>query len=228
MNSHKKHSLYGFLIAVLVLTALFILLTKNALAITAYCFSLLSPIMFFGTLWLVASGTRNRYITNAAFPIQACYYSILNLLCSIIFTALDQTGTWSITVGWFSFIHIVLIALFAWLILAMSSGQEEIHDIEANIRQKTAAWKITHADVIALKNDTPLDCQKAVQDVADAIRYSDPVSCQELKYIEEEIYADILQLKTMIKEKKLESVSEVCQKIQRTIKDRNNRMKLLK
>ena len=51
---------------------------------------------------------------------------------------------------------------------------------------------------------------------------------QELKYIEDEIYEDILHLKTMLREEKLESFSEVCKKIQRTIQDRNNRMKLLK
>ena len=228
MNSHQRRVLAGFIIAVLILTALFILLTKNPLIITAYCFSLLAPIIFFGTLLFITSGTPNKYITNAAFPIQASYYGGVNIISCILFCVLDQTGVWSIAVGWFAFIHITLIALWTWRILAMDSGQEEIHKVEKNIRQKTDAWKIILADIAALKQETPGNCQKIIQDVAEAIRYSDPVSCQELKYIEEEIYADIRLLKAMIKEEKTEDISKICLKVQNAIKNRNNRLKLLK
>ena len=228
MNNHQKRLIFGFAIAILVLTALFLLLTKTALAITAYCFSLLAPIMFFGTLLLVASGTKNKYITNVAFPIQARSYSSLNLIVCGIFVLLEQTGLWGIPAGWFAFIQIILIALFAWRILAMDAGQEEILRVEKNVQLKTTNWKMIGADVEALKNEAPDACRKDLQGVIDSIRYADPMTCPELESIDESIKDNVLQLELKIKEQKMEDVSLICMKIQRQIKDRNTRAKILK
>lgn len=228
MDNNKKRLIFGFFIAILVLTALFLLLTKNQLVITAYCFSLLAPVMFFGTLWLVASGTKNQYITNAAFPIQAYSYSALNLFVCVIFVLMDQTGVWSISSGWFAFIHIVLIALFAWRILAMDAGQEEIERVGKKVQLKTMNWKMIGADVETIKNVAPNECRKDIQQVIDAIRYADPMSCSELESLDEAIKDNVLQLEIKVKERKIEDVSLICMKIQRQIKDRNTRTKIHK
>lgn len=228
MNNNQKRLIFGFVITILVLTALFLLLTKTSLAITSYCFSLLAPIMFFGTIWLVASGSKNKYITNAAFPIQACSYCVLNLIVCGIFVILDQTCIWSIPVGWFAFIHIILIAFFAWRVLAMDAGQEEIEKVGKNVQLKTTNWRMIGADVEFLKNNAPEICPKELQDVIDAIRYADPMTCPELELLDEAIKDSVLQLELNFKEQKIEDVSLICLKIQKQIKDRNTRAKILK
>ena len=228
MDNHKLRLILGFVIAVLVLTAVFMLLPKTALIVTTYCFSLLGPVMLFGTLWIVASGTKNQYLTNAAFPLQAWSYCVLELLACVIFVLLDQTGKWSIQAGWFTVIHIVLIAIFSWRVLAMKSGQEVIEQVGRDVQLKTADWRMIGADVEALKGDAPEACRKELQAVIDAIRYADPVTCPELKPLDEAIRADVLQLELKIKESKAEEVPPICLEIRKRIKERAARAKILK
>ena len=228
MNNHQKRLIFGFGIAVLVLTALFLLLTKTSLVISAYCFSLLVPIMFFGTLWLVASGSKNKYITNAAFPIQSYSYCTINLIVCGIFVLLEQIGVWSIPAGWFAFIHIVLIARFAWRILAMKSGQEIIEQVGEKVQAKVTNWKWIGAQVEAMKGDAPESCRQSLQDVSDAIRYADPMTHHELENLDAEIRSLVDRLAVELDESKIDAVAETCRELCRKIKARNTQMRLLK
>ena len=222
MNNHQRRLIIGFIIDVLVLVALFLLLEKSAVVITAFCFSLLAPVMLFGTLWLVASGTKSKYITNAAFPIQAYTYGVLNLVICAVFVLLDRTGVWSISAGWFSFVHILLIAWFAWRFLAMDSGQEEIERVERNVNLMVTNWKMIGADVETIKREAPESCRK------DAIRYADPMTCPELEPLDQSIKDHVFQLEQTVREGKLDEVSPLCMRIQRLIRDRSTKAKILK
>ena len=228
MNNHQRRLLLGFVIAVLVLTALFLLLTKTPLVITAFCFAVLALIMFFGSILLVASGTKSQYITNVAFLPLAYSYAGLNLIFGGIFALLSHFDIWTMPVGWFIFIHILLIAFFAWRLLAMDSGREEIKRVEDTAQRNVRCWKMIGADVEALRAGAPDSCRKCLQDVADAIRYADPMTCPELESLDEAIRDNVRQLGDQLKDGKTEEVSAICQTIQRQIKDRSNRAKLLK
>ena len=84
------------------------------------------------------------------------------------------------------------------------------------------------ADVAALKNDSPDPCRKDLQDVIDAINYADPVTCDELLTLDEQIKDNVSLLELKLREENPGEVSLICLKIQRQIKDRNTRAKLLK
>ena len=228
MNNHQRRLLLGFVIAVLVLTALFLILTKTPLVITAYCFSLLAPVMFFGTLLLVTAGTKNQYITNAAFPLQAYTYAGLNIVLCVLIVLSAHFELWTMPVKWFIFVHILLLAFFAWRVLAMDSGREEIEQVGKTVQQKVRNWKTIGTEVESLKSETPESCRKALQDVIDAIRYADPMSSPELEPLDEAIRENVLRLELKIQEQKAEDVSLICLKIQKQIKDRSARAKLLK
>lgn len=228
MSNHHKRLIFGFAIAVLVLTALFLLLAKTSLAITAYCFSLLAPVMFFGTLWHTASSSKNKYITNAAFPIQSYSYCTINLIVCGIFVLLDQTGIWSIPAGWFAFIHLILIARFAWRILAMGSGQEIIEQVGEKVQAKVTNWKLIGAKVEAMKSEAPDSCRQSLQDVSDAIRYADPMTHCELEDQDAEIRSLVDRLAVELDESKTDAVAETCRELCRKIKARNTQLKLLK
>lgn len=228
MNNHQKRLIFGFAIAILVLTALFLQLTKTPLAITAYLFSLLTPIMFFGTLWLAASSTKNKYITNAAFPLQAYTYCVLNLFCGILLTALEQFGIWNIPVGWFCFIQIILLAFFAWRILAMESGQEVIEQVEKTVKSQTANWKLIRLEIETIKETAPEVCLKDIQSVIDAVRYADPMSCPEIEEMDQMIRLKLHLLERKLQEGKNEEIPAACAEICSQIKIRNTRLKLFK
>ena len=228
MNNHQRRLLTGFIIAVLVLTALFLILPKTPLVITAYCFSLLAPVMFFGMLLLVTTSTKKQYITNAAFPLQASTYAGLNISICVLIVLLAHFEIWTMAPKWFALVHILLIAFFAWRVLAMDSGREKIEQVGGTAQQKVQNWKMIGAEVETLKNNAPESCRKALQDVIDAIRYADPMSTPDLEPLDDAIRENVCQLGTNLKEKKPEDVQAICSAIQKQVKDRSARAKLLK
>ena len=188
--------------------------------------------MLFGTLWLVASGTKSKYITNAAFPIQAYTYGVLNLVICAVFVLLDRTGVCidhgGTPAGFFSFVHLLLIAWFASRFLTMDSGQEEIERVERNVKLMVTNWKMIVIDVKTIKSEAPESCRKDLQNVIDAIRYADPLTCPELEPLDQSIKDHVFQLEQTVKEGKLDEVSPLCMRIQRLIRDRSTKAKILK
>ncbi|MBO4646705.1 MAG: hypothetical protein J5806_00945 [Lentisphaeria bacterium] len=228
MNSHMKRVLVGGLVAVLVLTALFILVPKTPLVIAGYCFGLLAVVELFGSLLLVAGGSRSAYVTNAAFPMVTYGYAISNLVFSVIIAAVEYFGLWSMPVGWFIFIHIIFAAVLIWRLLAMRSGQEIIEQTGEVVRKKVTNWKRIGAEVEALKGEAPEACRTSLQNVIDAIRYADPMTHPELEDLDAEIRGLVGRLAAELGESKADAAAGTCRELCRKIKARNTQMKMLK
>lgn len=228
MNSHQKRTLIGGLTSVLVLTALFILIPATPLAITAYCFALLAVIELSGSIYLIAGTTKNSYLTNAAFPLVTWTYAIANLVFSVSIAALEYFGAWTMPVKWFIFIHILFAAVLIWRLLAMRSGQEIIEAAGQNVQVNVENWKIIGGKLDELKDMASPECRKDIQNVADAIRYADPMTCPKLEYLDEQIKDNVRLLEQVINERKTDEVPKVCSEICRQIKLRNSQMKLFK
>jgi hypothetical protein len=88
-------------------------------------------------------------------------------------------------------------------------------------------WKSLIVDVDAIAQSTP-EFSKDIKPVIDAIKYSDPMSNSQLAEYEDAIKDSIIRLNQAAAEKEADRVSELCVTLQRQIKDRNNRVKLLK
>lgn len=228
MNSHQKRTLTGGLTAVLVLTALFILIPATPLAIAAYCFALLAVIELFGSIYLIAGTEKNSYLTNAAFPQVTWTYAIVNLLFSVTIAALEYSGSWTMPVKWFIFIHILFAAVLIWRLLAMRSGQEIIEAAGQNVRVKTENWKIIGGKLDEIKGMAPTECRKEIQNVVDAIRYADPMTCPQLESLDEQIKDNVRLLEQAVNERKTGEVPKVCGELCRQIKVRNTQMKMFK
>jgi hypothetical protein len=227
MDNNYKRLTAGFIIAVLVLTAIFLVLPKTGLVITAYLFSLLAPTFLLLMMWKLATGTKAHYITDAAFVIQATRYVVLNIACSTIFVVLEQLDM-KISVAVLALFHIILIAVFTWRMLAMDAGQEQILVVEEKVRKYTFNWRMLTADVESIKTNAPAEYHKNIQEVIDKIRYADPMSCPEIAEYEEAIKDNVMLLEHKIQNGTPDEVTVLCLKIQKQIADRNNRLKLFK
>ena len=228
MNNHQRRLLLGFVIAVLVLTALFLLLTKTPLVITAYCFSLLAPVMFFGTLYLVTAGTKKQFITSAAFPLQARTYAGLNLSFCVLIVLLARFDVWNMSVKWFAFVHILLLAFIAWRFLAMDSGREEIEKTGEAVQQKTSLWRQLRQNASALGAAADPEVKKQIAAVQDAFRYADPMSDERLAEIEGRIEGLLGQLSDMVRDHRNAGIPELCGQLLTEIRIRNEQCKALK
>jgi hypothetical protein len=227
MDNHKKRLFLGFVIALVVLTAVFAVCPKTALVITAYCFSLLAPTALLLGLLKISGGNKNQYITNAAFVVQIYKYAIWNVVICGFFVLLGLL-IWSIPAGIFAVIQIILAAIYGWRILAMGSAQEVIQQVEQNVKVKTFNWQLIRADIERLKSNAPAANQAEISKVAEDIRYADPMSCPEVADLEEAIKANIVQLELKIQAQTTDEISAICMKLQKQVQERNMRLKMFK
>ena len=219
MDNHKKRLFLGFVIALVVLTAVFAVCPKTALVITAYCFSLLAPTALLFGMLKVSCGNKNQYITNT--------YAVLNVVICGFFVLLGLL-IWSIPAGIFAVIQIILAAIYGWRILAMGSAQEVIQQVEQNVKVKTFSWQLICADIERLKSNAPAANQAEISKVAEDIRYADPMSCPEVADLEETIKDNIVQLELKIQAQTADEISAICMKLQKQVKERNMRLKMFK
>ena len=228
LNQNNKRLAFAAVIALLVLTAVFLLLTKTPLVIAAYCFGLVGIAEMVVTLLLLTGAAKGNYITRAAFPFVAWEYLLSNLGLSTVPVALGCLGVWSMPVGWFCLLHILLLAFFAWKMLAMDAGQEAIEEVGRDVKARTLDWKMLRADAETLLGEAPEAFKKPVSEVRDAVRYADPMSDPALGEQDAAIAAGLRELAEQVKSGDADAVRKLCDELLRRIKDRNTRAKMLK
>ena len=229
MNSHQMRTLAGGFVAALVLTALFLLVEKTPVVVAGYLFSLLAVIVFFGTVYYVAGGGGgNSYLTNAAFPLAVRSYVIVNITFSLVVGAAEYFRICSMPTKWFVFIHIIFAALLIWRLLAMRSGQEEIERVEQKVKESTFSWRSMRADAEAIRLRAEGTFLKDVSGVCDAFRYADPVESPALAGLDGEIRENLIRLGQLVDARDAENIANLCVMLQRQIKERGVRLKMLK
>ena len=126
-------------------------------------------------------------------------------------------------------LQIVLVALFAWRILAMKSGQEVIEAVGEEVKVKTFEWRsfVLAAEELRLAAAGG-ECKAEVDKVYDALRYADPMSNEALEPCTREIEDNLHALRKSIAEKKDDETRQLCAALLDQIKMRNTKCKLLK
>lgn len=223
MNKNQLRILAGSLIGIVLLTVLLVLLNATALVITAYIFGLAGIGMFAFSLWRFASADDGLFVTRAAFPLLTFRYFVINLILSIIVVALKYFSVWQMKNGWFIFVHLFLLGIIGWKLLAADAGSDEIKRVETEVKAKVAAWKSIGLEVNMLLSSADGERKKQISEIYDAIRYADPMSNENLSEIETEIKANIAELASAGGD-----ISPICQAILLKIKKRNEMCKLLK
>jgi hypothetical protein len=163
----------------------------------------------------------------AAFPTMLLRYLVVEVLFSVVFVVLEQTSAYRLPLVWFLVIHIVIAGYVAVHLVMLKGGKEHIEQADAKIRETTYEWGSLQSDVSAILERTP-EAAKDIEPVADALRYSDPMSSPSLASCEDAIKEDIVRLEQAVSEKDAEKISALCVTLLRRIKDRNNRVKLMK
>ena len=220
-NNNKTSLILISVIMAAVVTALFLVVNVTALFIVAYLFALFAIALFcFGKLYMLAN--PKSYPWFAAFPLTIFRYLIVQFVLSAVFVAIQNLTGWSINMRWFLLLHIVLFAFFAVLLITMKSGKEIIERRDDEIREKVTALRSMQADVESLARKLPKHEQDLKQ-VAEALRYSDPMSHPSLAVYEEKIQRGIMAIGTGG-----EDIAEQCAELLRLVADRNGKCKMLK
>ena len=225
--SHKTNAALIALIMAFVASLFFFVIKEiSTLFIIAYGFALLGIAGFWtGNMYLM--GNIKSYPWGAAFPMTIWQYLITEVSFSVVVVLLEQMSLYRLPAEWFVLVHGITLAFFAIRLIMMKSGKEIIEQREAFVQEKTSLKQSLHVDLSAIIEKMP-ESARELQTVLDAVRYSDPVSHASLLPYEDAIKDSVAQLELAATEKNKEKVSSLCATLLRQIKDRNNRVKMMK
>jgi FtsZ-binding cell division protein ZapB len=125
---------------------------------------------------------------------------------------------------WFLVIHIILAAVFAVPLVMMRPAEDIIEKRDIEVNQKVATQRFLQADIESLMRKHP-NYEKYLKAVAEALRYSDPMSHESLALYDEQIKRGIV---AMDNNDEVEKIPERCNDLLRQIADRNARVKMMK
>lgn len=122
-----------------------------------------------------------------------------------------------------------VLAFTAIAVIKAAAAAELVSETDEKLKVSTAFMKtlIAEAAGIAAKAQTE-ESKSACKKVYEALRYSDPMSSEELADIENEIAKKLREIKTAVEAENGESLSELTEQALMLIKERNDRCKLLK
>lgn len=144
-------------------------------------------------------------------------YLIIQMIALAVFTAIPTLPPWSAIVA-----CAVTVGISAVCMIAGEAGRNEIERVEAEVRQKVFFIKELQVDVELLAGEeTNAEIKTALQQLAEKIRFSDPMSGEALSEIEDTITGKVVELKTSTDK------MPVIQELNLLIAERNKKCKIL-
>lgn len=199
---------------------------------------------FGGNFWIGYIGITIAFIGNLAVSMLFFYRSenaakaFLNFpLLSISWGALITTfiaGTIIMAIqavpNWLGTLICILILFFyAIAVITATSAAGAAEAVEEKVKTKTSTMKKLTADAEALILQAPNDEIRAeCKKVYEALRYSDPMSSDELADIETRISAKMLDFSDAVLNDNYEELSVVSEQLQSYIRERASKCKALK
>lgn len=145
-------------------------------------------------------------------------YLILQIISFAVFTALPMLPLWSAIVT-----DILILAICSVCMISADVARNEIDRVEEKVQKKVFYLKNLQADIELLADaETDAQAKASIEKLAEAIRYSDPMSSDELSDIETKISVKAEELKTA--PDKVKMIEEIL----RLLAERNKKCKLLK
>jgi len=114
-------------------------------------------------------------------------------------------------------------------LIASEVGKDAIEHIDAKVKEKIFYIKSLQVDVEGLIGEaTDASVKKVLTELAETIRYSDPMSSPQLAAIENKIEAKIAGLAETIENADTDPVKTACNELQQLFAERNRKCKILK
>lgn len=154
------------------------------------------------------------------FPIAkvGMMYMIIQVVLSLLTMVLANIlPTWIVVV-----IYIVLIAAATIGFITTEAVREEVVRQEVKIQTDTGAMLALRSSLSMLPSKTEdSNLQKALQDLADECKYSDPVSNNMTQSIEAEMTAAVAVLKEYLLNNDTEKATSACKRVAGLLEERN-------
>lgn len=191
---------------------------------TGYGFSIVAIILSAG-VGLYGLGHEGMKSKFYGFPIAytAWIYLIVQVIVGFVEMALP-----GIPFQYSIVINVILMAASLAGLAAADIGKEEMERIDIVVEEKVFYIKSLQSDIegmVSKAQDTEL--KKSLKDLAETIRYSDPMSSPQLTALENKIEMKVSALCEGF-EQESSSAKSTCEELQQLFAERNRKVKLLK
>ena len=195
----------------------FFLFDITAYLLGMYCFSIAATILILAVilyyLKISGNGLKDFPANFVYFPVSL-QHLIFHIILSIIFGVLYQFFG-DTTIKYFVCLELLLLAVTIIRFILAYKAKNYIINLESRTQSKMSDWKNVRRQVSALSMINMDDGVKQhVEEVADAIRFSDPIGTNASLILEAEIQTCIDQLEKLLR---TAASSEEIQKIARKI-----------
>ena len=218
-NSTKGYVILGILFALVSIVAFAVPTVKTTTFWIAYVFTAAAFAAQIG-IWKTALGKEALKSKFIGFPIVhiGIVYAIIQVIAFSVFLFAPTLPTWSAIVA-----CSIIAGISAVCMISSDAGCDEIERVEAKVQKKVFYIRELQADIELLADsETNADVKTALTQLAEKIRFSDPMSNEQLADLENKISIKAAELKTTTS--KLEIITE----LNSLLDERNKKCKILK
>lgn len=218
-NSTKGYVILGILFALISIIAFAVPTVKTATFWIAYVFTAAAFAAQI-IIWRTALGKETLKSKFLGFPVVhiGIVYTVIQVIAFAVFMFVPTLPAWSVIV-----VCSVIAGISAVCMISADAGRNEIERVEAKVQKKVFYIRELQADIELLAdNETNADVKKALTQLAEKIRFSDPMSNEQLADLEDKISTKIEELKTT------SSQLEIITELNSLLDERNKKYKILK
>ena len=219
-NSSKGYAILGILFVLVSVIAFAVPSAKNAAFWISYVFTVIAFAAQI-IIWKSALGrTESLKSKFLGFPVVhiGIVYLIVQIIALAVFLLIPTLPIWSAVV-----VCAVVAGVSAVCMIASDVGRSEIERVSAKVREKAFYIKRLQTEVELLAGaETDAAAKSALAQLAEKIRYSDPMSDEQVADIEDRITAKIAELKSSTDK------TEIINELNSLLDERNRKCRLLK
>ena len=219
-NSTKGYVILGILFVLISIIAFAVPTVKTATFWITYVFTaaaFAAQIVIWKTALGKGETLKSKFL---GFPVVhiGIVYTVIQVIAFAVFMFVPTLPTWSAIV-----VCSVIAGISAVCMISADAGRNEIERVEAKVQKKVFYIRELQADIELLAdNETNADVKKALTQLAEKIRFSDPMSNEQLADLEDKISTKIEELKTN------SSQLEIITELNSLLDERNKKCKILK
>ena len=219
-NSTKGYVILGILFVLISIIAFAVPTVKTATFWIAYVFTAAAFAAQIG-IWKTALGKAETLKSKfLGFPVVhiGIVYAVIQVIAFAVFMFVPTLPAWSAIVT-----CSVITGVSAVCMISADAGRDEIERVEAKVQKKVFYIRELQADIELLAdNETNADVKTALTQLAEKIRFSDPMSSEQLADLENKISSKVAELKAA--PNKVEIITE----LNSLFDERNKKCKILK
>lgn len=200
--------------------------TSTATFWSAYIFTIVSFLLQIGVFWFLYSRKALPSAIHLGIPLTVI--GIIYLIIQIVAGA-SFMCTSGISLKISNVTQAVILGVYLIISVAALLGKTTIEDRREIVNGKVMFLQLLQDEVVTMQTDT-IDSSVAARlsELAELIRFSDPMSHPSLALLEQKIGNALAELSNKIKDNDIDSANKLCNEVERLLGERNRKCKILK